>query len=80
MANINKIDLDIDEKEFIKLNTNMKITILYGNLKEVKNMIRMQNGIIQKAELDRKFNMKINYAWLSALTAGIGTLLSIKFI
>ena len=75
-----EIELDIEEKEFKKLNSRTQITILYRNIREVKSLIQKQNELIENLELKGRFNIKVIFAWLSALTAGIGAIIGIKFI
>ncbi|MFW6172933.1 MAG: hypothetical protein ACOC5T_04240 [Elusimicrobiota bacterium] len=59
--------LNIGEKDFDKLNQSQKLSILYCNTEELKRTLR-----------GWKFQMKIQWWWLSALTAGIFSLLGIK--
>ena len=53
--------LTIDIVNFQSLNTKEKLDVLYTNTEELKDMIR-----------GYKFQMKVNYIWLSLLTLGFG--------
>ena len=69
------MNLDIDQKDFDMLKTDTKLSILFGNVKEMKSMIAGW----QEKEDKQKFHLKIQYAWLAAIT-GVGTWIVQKFV
>lgn len=59
--------LDIDEKQFMKLKPAERDLLIYKNLRQYT-----------EANNKSKFHLKVQYAWLSLLTAAGATLLGIK--